>query len=58
MKICTITELSSGKSIIAYWSGYKEENPEIYLYDMVSDTEKFLCEISIKDFNKFKELER
>ena len=58
MKICTIAEFSSGKSIVAYWSGYKEENPEIYLYDMASDTEKFLCEISIKDFNKFKELER
>lgn len=58
METCTIADFSNGKSIVVYWSGYKEENPEIYLYDMVSDTEKFLCEISIKDFNKFKKLER
>ena len=58
METCTIADFSNGKSIVAYWSGYKEENPEIYLYDIVSDTEEFLCEISIKDFNKFKKIER
>lgn len=54
MKVCTIAEFSNGKSVVAYWSECKEENPEIYLYDVVSDTENFLCEISIKDFNKIK----
>lgn len=54
MQSCTIVSFSNGKSINAYWSEYKEENPEIYLYDNNTYEDKFICEICLDDFKKLK----
>ena len=41
MKVCTIAEFSNGKSIVAYWSECKEENPEVIM----------LCKNGINNIN-------